>query len=40
MDLRLAKRLVGNYKVTIAGEDFLLNLHPAGCNYGSTISSR
>jgi hypothetical protein len=42
----LAKRLVGNYTVTIAGEDYLLNLHHAGYNYGSnnivslTLSSK
>ena len=34
-NLRLAKRLVGNYAVTFAGEDYLLNLHPARYNYGS-----
>ena len=33
--LRLAKRLAGNYTVTIAGEEYLLNLHPAGYNYGT-----
>ena len=26
----LAKRLAGNFGVTIAGEEYLLNLHPAG----------
>lgn len=31
----LAKRLAGNYTVTIAGEEYLLNLHPAGYNYGT-----
>ena len=31
----LAKRLAGNYAVSIDGERYLLNLHPAGYNYGS-----
>ena len=31
----LAKRLVGNYSVSIAGEECLLNIHPAGNNYGT-----
>jgi|GEM_PF-2137501 hypothetical protein len=31
----LAKRLAGNFVVTIAGEEYLLNLHPAGYNYGT-----
>ena len=26
----LAKRLAGNFSVTIAGEVYLLNIHPAG----------
>ena len=35
----LAKRLAGNYTVTIAWEEYLLNLHPAGYNYDTTTSS-
>ena len=35
MILRLAKRLAGNFLVTIAGEEYLLNLHPDGYNYGT-----
>ena len=31
----LAKRLAGNFLVTIAGEVYLLNIHPAGYNYGT-----
>ena len=31
----LAKRLAGNFSVTIAGEVYLLNIHPAGYNYGT-----
>ena len=31
----LAKGLAGNYSVTIAGEEYLLNIHPAGYNYGT-----
>ena len=31
----LAKRLVGNYSVTIVGEEYLLNIHPDGYNYGT-----
>ena len=31
----LAKGLAGNYSVTIAGEEYLLNIHPDGYNYGT-----